>query len=244
VHGIAHDLAGEFLRGCIKHLFTKSMTAHIACMCSGQLSFFESAPSLPEGLEYRAELVSPDEEAELLDQFGELDFREYEFHGYFGKRRVVSFGLHYDTNESADGDTKGIPGFLLTLRRKAADFARLAPAELQQALVTEYTPEAGIGWHRDRPAYRDIIGISFSSSCRFRFRRKRGDSWERASLVVEPRSVYLLRGPARMEWQHSIPPAERLRYSVTFRSMRGGPIKSGQAAAARRASASGARSSG
>jgi alkylated DNA repair dioxygenase AlkB len=177
-------------------------------------------PSLPEGLEYRAELVTPDEEAELLKEFRELDFREYEFHGYFGKRRVVSFGLHYDPDESTVRSTGDIPGFLLTLRHKAADFARLAPSELQQALVTEYTPGAAIGWHRDRPAYRDVIGVSFSSSCRFRLRRKRGNSWERASLTVEPRSVYLLRGPARTDWQHSIPPAERLRYSVTFRSMR------------------------
>jgi alkylated DNA repair dioxygenase AlkB len=189
-------------------------------MCSGQLSFLEPLPSLPEGLEYRAELVSRDEEAELLKEFRELDFREYEFHGYFGKRRVVSFGLRYDPNESTVRSTGDIPGFLLTLRHKAADFARLASSELQQALVTEYTPGAGIGWHRDRPAYCDVIGISFSSSCRFRFRRKRGSGWERASLILEPRSVYLLRGPARTEWQHSIPPAERLRYSVTFRSMR------------------------
>jgi len=201
-------------------------------MCSGQLSFFEPSPSLPEGLEYRAELVSPDEETELLEHFRELDFREYEFHGYLGKRRVVSFGLHYDTNESTVRNTEDIPGFLMTLRQKAADFARLAPLELQQALVTEYTPGAAIGWHRDRPAYRDVIGVSFSSSCRFRFRRKRGGSWGRASLIVEPRSVYLLRGPTRTEWQHSIPPAERLRYSVTFRSMRGGPIKADQAAVA------------
>jgi alkylated DNA repair dioxygenase AlkB len=192
-------------------------------MCSGQLSLLEPLPSLPEGLEYRAELLSPDEEAELLEHFRKLDFREYEFHGYFGKRRVVSFGLHYDTDETTVGDTKDIPGFLLTLRQKAADFARLAPSELRQALVTEYTPGAAIGWHRDRPAYRDVIGVSFSSSCRFRFRRKRGSSWERVSLILEPRSVYLLRGPARTEWQHSIPPAERLRYSVTFRSMRSRP---------------------
>ena len=189
-------------------------------MCSGQLSFFEPLPSLPEGFEYRAELLSPDEEAELLEHFRKLDFREYEFHGYLGKRRVVSFGLHYDTNESTIRTTEDIPGFLLKLRQKAADFARLGTSELQQALVTEYTPGAAIGWHRDRPVYRDVIGVSFGSSCRFRLRRKRGSSWERAYLIVEPRSVYLLRGPARTEWQHSIPAAECLRYSVTFRSLR------------------------
>jgi alkylated DNA repair dioxygenase AlkB len=190
-------------------------------MCSGQLSLLEPLPLLPDGLEYRAELVSPEEEAELLKRLCELDFREYEFHGHFGKRRVVSFGLHYGTNESTARNTEDIPGFLLSLRQKAAEFARLAPSELQQALVTEYTPGAGIGWHRDRPAYRDVIGVSFRSPCRFLFRRKRSSSWERASLIVERRSIYLLRGPARTEWQHSIPPAERLRYSVTFRSMRG-----------------------
>ena len=190
-------------------------------MCSGQLSLLEPLPLLPDGLEYRAELVSPEEEAELLERLCELDFREYEFHGHFGKRRVVSFGLHYGSNESTARNTEDIPGFLLTLRQKAAEFARLAPSQLQQALVTEYTPGAAIGWHRDRPAYRDVIGVSFRSPCRFLFRRKRSSSWERASLIVEPRSVYLLRGPARTEWQHSIPPAERLRYSVTFRSMRG-----------------------
>lgn len=191
-------------------------------MCSGQLSFFEPLPSLPEGFAYRPELVSPHEEAALLAHFRELDFREYEFHGYLGKRRVVSFGLHYDSNVSAVVSASEIPEFLLALRQKAADFASLGPGELQQALVTEYMPGAAIGWHRDRPAYRDIVGVSFSSPCRFRLRRKRAGYWERASLTVEPRSVYLLRGPARTEWQHSIPPAERLRYSVTFRSMRGG----------------------
>ena len=194
-------------------------------MFNGQLSLLEPLPSLPEGFAYRAALVSPEEEAELLEHFRELDFREYEFHGYLGKRRVVSFGLHYDVNESKVRSTADIPGFLLPLRQKAADFAGLAPSELQQALVTEYTLGAAIGWHRDRPAYRDIIGVSFCSSCRFRLRRKRGNDWQRAFLLVEPRSVYLLRGPARTEWQHSIPPAERLRYSVTFRSMRDRPIK-------------------
>jgi alkylated DNA repair dioxygenase AlkB len=201
-------------------------------MSSGQLSLLEPLSSLPEGLEYRAELVSPEDEAEFLEHFRKLDFRQYEFHGYLGKRRVVSFGLHYDLNDSTVRSTADIPGFLLPLRQKAADFAGLAPSELQQALVTEYTPGAAIGWHRDRPAYRDVIGVSFCSSCRFRLRRKRGSGWERAALLVEPRSVYLLRGPARTKWQHSIPPAERLRYSVTFRSMRDRPIEAGQGAVA------------
>jgi len=34
------------------------------------------------------------------------------------------------------------------------------------------------------------------------------------------RSAYLLRGPVRRDWEHSIPPLDQLRYSVTFRSVR------------------------
>ena len=87
-------------------------------------------------------------------------------------------------------------------------------------MVTEYEPGAPIGWHRDRPQFEDVIGISLASPCTFRFRRKKGAGWERASFIAEPRSAYLLRGPARTEWQHSIPPVEALRYSITFRTLR------------------------
>jgi alkylated DNA repair dioxygenase AlkB len=89
---------------------------------------------------------------------------------------------------------------------------------LEHALVTEYAPGAGIGWHRDRPVFADVIGISLLAPCRFRLRRKQGETWQRAALDLAPRSTYLLRGPVRYEWQHSIVPMEELRYSVTFRS--------------------------
>ena len=42
-----------------------------------------------------------------------------------------------------------------------------------------------------------------------------------SSLIVEPRSAYLLRGPSRTEWEHSIPAVDALRYSITFRSLAG-----------------------
>jgi alkylated DNA repair dioxygenase AlkB len=174
---------------------------------------------LPEGFEYRADLMSPEEEAELIEQFRKLDLREFEFHGFLGKRRVMSFGQHYDFAAETLHNAEEIPAFLLPLRQSAADFARIAASELPHALVTEYAPGAAIGWHRDRPVYKDVIGISFVSPCRFRLRRKWGDGWQRASKMLAPRSVYLLRGPVRTQWQHSIPPVEQLRYSVTFRSL-------------------------
>jgi alkylated DNA repair dioxygenase AlkB len=187
-------------------------------MSPEQLSLLEPVSSLPDGFEYREDFVSPEEEAELVSHIAQLELREFEFHGYLGKRRVTSFGPRYDFNDMAVREAAEMPEFLLPLRNRAAGFVGLAPAELAHALVTEYASAAAIGWHRDRPVFGDVVGVSLGASCRFRFRRKRGTSWERASLIMMPRSAYLLRGPARHEWQHSIPPVEALRYSITFRS--------------------------
>ena len=104
---------------------------------------------------------------------------------------------------------------------QAAAFAAVSADGLQQILINEYAPGAGIGWHRDKPTFEDVIAISLSSPCVLRLRRKQGASWERASQDVQPRSAYLLRGPSRREWEHSVPPVGRLRYSVTFRIVEG-----------------------
>jgi alkylated DNA repair dioxygenase AlkB len=185
-----------------------------------QLELLEPGPVLPEGFAYRSGLVSAGEEAVLIARFRELPFREFEFHGFLGKRRTVSFGLRYDFADAKMHRVEPIPAFLLPLRDRAAGFAELAPEAIEHALVTEYAPGAAIGWHRDRPVFGDVIGVSFASACRFRFRRKRGEAWQRTAAILEPRSAYLLRGSARSEWEHSIPPAEVLRYSVTFRTLK------------------------
>jgi len=171
-------------------------------------------------LEERPELVAPEQEVELIERFEELDFREFEFQGYLGKRRVVSFGLHYDFAERRVRDAAEIPAFLLPLRDRAASLAGIAPAKLEHALVTEYMPGAEIGWHKDRPIFGDVVGVSLLAACRMRFRRALpARRWERKATTLEPRSAYLFRGPVRSEWEHSIPAAERLRYSVTFRTV-------------------------
>lgn len=188
-----------------------------------QIDLFEPATALPEGMRHAPALISPAEEQALVRALAALPFKEFAFHGFLGKRRTVSFGWHYDFNGGGLGRAGDIPDFLLPVRAQAARFAGLEPSSLEHALLIEYAPGAGIGWHRDRPQFGDVIGISLLSPCTFRLRQKLGTTWERRSLVAEPRSAYLLRGPSRSEWEHSIPPLETLRYSITFRSLAARP---------------------
>lgn len=175
--------------------------------------------ALPEGLRYEADALTAREERALLNALPALPFKEFEFHGFLGKRRTVSFGWRYDFNGGAFQKIEPIPALLLPARDRAAEFAGCDPSSLEHALVTEYRPGAGIGWHKDRPVFGDVIGLSLLASCTFRLRRKHAAGWERRSFIAAPRSMYLLRGPSRMEWEHSIPPLDTLRYSITFRSL-------------------------
>ncbi|MDB4908227.1 MAG: 2OG-Fe(II) oxygenase [Gemmatimonadetes bacterium] len=189
-----------------------------------QLGFFDAGPVLPGGFRYRAEAITPEHERELVAGIRALPLREFDFHGHTGKRRIVSYGWRYDFTARRLDPVDDIPSLLLPLRDVAAAFAGVAPASLQQALVTEYESGAGIGWHRDKPQFGDVIGVSLASPCTFRLRRKRGDgTWERVNIEAAARSAYLMRGPSRDEWEHSIPGVDALRYSVTFRNFLGTP---------------------
>ncbi len=175
---------------------------------------------LPDGLRYAPDVISHDEAVRLVATFADLPFQAFDFHGFKGNRRIVSYGGRYDFSASRLEAAEPIPDFLLPARAAAAAFAGLEADAIQHAMVTEYAPGAGIGWHRDRPEFDKVIGLSFASEATMRFRRRSGAGWERASLPLAPGSAYLLDGAARQDWQHSIAPGEQLRYSVTFRTLR------------------------
>ena len=182
---------------------------------------FERPPKLPPGFKYHPNLIAPDEELALVRRIETLPLKEFEFQGFLGKRRIMSFGWRYDFNGGGLQKTEDMPEFLLPVRGKAAAFAGLEPDDLQQVLLTEYRPGVQIGWHKDRSVFGDVVGISLLSPCAFRLRRKSGvGRWERASIVAEPRSAYLLAGLSRTEWEHSIPAVGSLRYSITFRNFK------------------------
>jgi alkylated DNA repair dioxygenase AlkB len=189
-------------------------------MMSVQLALFETPPALPEGMTYRPGFISGAEERDLLAWLDDLPFEPFQFHGFEGRRRVVSFGWRYDFSRTQLEKADDIPAELAPLRARAEAFADLAPGDLAQVLINEYRPGAPIGWHRDRPVFDKVVGVSLGSACPLRLRRRTGDGFERATLRLESRSAYLLSGPARTLWEHSIPPVEAHRYSITFRSFR------------------------
>jgi len=176
-------------------------------------------PREPEGFRYQAEFIERAEETSLVSSISQLDLKPFEFHGYFGNRRVVNFGFRYNFNQRSVEQAGTIPPFLRDLLIRAAAFAGQDHDAIRQVGINEYRAGAGIGWHKDKQEFGIIAGISLGSSAVMRFRRKVGNGWQRVSWTLDPRSIYLFSGAARSEWEHSIPPCNGLRYSITMRTL-------------------------
>jgi alkylated DNA repair dioxygenase AlkB len=187
---------------------------------AGQGDLFAPSIEDTEGFRYQPDLIDSEEETGLVAQLERLAFQPFDFHGHLANRRIVGFGFRYDYDRRSLVEASAIPDFLIPLRAKVAAFAALPGEAFAQVLINEYPPGAGIGWHRDKPHFGDVAGVSLLVACDFRLRRKTEGGWNRQSIRIEPRSVYLLTGPARMEWEHSVPPVSALRYSITFRTLR------------------------
>jgi DNA oxidative demethylase len=173
-----------------------------------------------QGLIYRGGFISGDEESELLAFVRSLRFRNFEMRGFAAKRRVIHFGFHYSFERFNVTPADPIPQELNEIRLRAADLAGIPAEEFAEALVTEYQPGAGIGWHRDAPPFGIVAGISLGGECRMRFQRGKGAERKTAAIVLEPRSIYLLTGESRAQWEHTISPMKIERYSITFRTLR------------------------
>ena len=189
-----------------------------------QLALFDDQTSEPNGLRYAGEFVSAASEQELIARISALPLKPFQFGAFEGNRRVKSFGFRYDYTLQRLQPSEPIPEWLEGLAREVERFGGLREASVRQILCTEYDVGVGIGWHRDKPHFDKVFGLSLGSACRFRFRRRRGDkqagAWQRYTLKAEPRSLYVMDGEARHGWEHSIPPVEQRRWSITFRTMR------------------------
>ena len=186
------------------------------------------APLVP-GLSFTEDLITPAEEEALIDRIETLDLSPFRFQGWTGKRMTRTFGWRYDFDDRSFAPVDPLPDWVLPMRDRAAAFADIPADDFVHALVTRYDPGAPIGWHRDRPQFGEVVGISLGSHATLRFRRRVKSGFQRASLELAARSAYLLSGEVRRDWEHSIAPAQQLRFSITFRTLsdRGSAAASG-----------------
>ena len=185
--------------------------------------FGATAPALPDGMRYEEDFLAPEEEAALLRQVEALPLEPMKYQGYTALRRVVSYGGQYDFSAQRLEAAEPIADWLQPLRARAAAWLGVVPQAFTQALVAEYRPGTPLGWHRDVPDFEDVVGISLLAEATMRFRPYPPREPRRAEvrkLVLAPRSIYLLRGAARWDWQHSVSPTKALRYSITLRTAR------------------------
>jgi alkylated DNA repair dioxygenase AlkB len=171
------------------------------------------------GLAYQEDFITRSEEQRLIAELGAADLEPFRFHGWIGNRKTRTFGWRYDFDNASFAPADPIPEWLEPLRARAATLAGIAPDAFVHVLLARYDPGAGIGWHRDRPQFEDVVGISLDSPATMRFRQRTPGGFRRANVDLEPRSAYLLSGEVRHAWEHSIAPGNTLRFSVTFRSL-------------------------
>jgi alkylated DNA repair protein (DNA oxidative demethylase) len=196
------------------------MRANLDCFAPLALTMRDlfDAP-LITGLRYGEDVVSEAEERALLDHLVAADLSPFRFHGWLGNRKTKSFGWRYDFDDASFAPGEPIPQWLEPLRERAAAFAGLAAADFVHVLLARYDPGAGIGWHRDRAVFDQVVGVSLGTPATLRFRRRKPGGFDRASLELAPRSAYLLSGEARWDWEHRIVPGNQLRCSITFRTL-------------------------
>jgi alkylated DNA repair dioxygenase AlkB len=185
-----------------------------------QLALFPDQGTGPAGLRYQPEFVSEAGEKELISRVSALPLQPFQFGAFEGKRRVASFGFRFDYTLQKLQEAEQIPAWLTSVARSVETFADLPAGSVRQILCTEYDVGVGIGWHRDKPHFDKVFGLSLGAPCKFRFRRAARDKWQRFTLTAEPRSLYMLSGESRQIWEHSIPAVEQRRYSITFRTAR------------------------
>jgi alkylated DNA repair dioxygenase AlkB len=186
-------------------------------------TLFPMTLKFPPGFTYLPDFITEEEEHHLLEIIRGIALHRMKFQGFEANRLVASFGYDYHFDKRSLTKGQEIPVAFLPIVEQAAHQAGLLPADIAELLVTEYPPDAVINWHRDAPPFETIIGLSLLSDCTFRLRPQDKAKQNRSALLTFPvkrRSLYIMRGEAREEWQHSIAPVKQRRYSLTFRNLK------------------------
>jgi alkylated DNA repair dioxygenase AlkB len=186
-------------------------------------TLFPIAPEYPEGFKYIPEFLTVQEEKHLVDEIAKATLHTFMFQGFEAKRRVASFGYDYSFDKRSLSKGKEIPRSFFPLIRKVASDLSLSSDVFAELLLTEYPVGSVINWHRDAPPFDIIAGISLNADCVFRLRPQEKARQGRTSIIsipVQRRSLYIIQGVARSEWQHSIAPVKDIRYSITLRTLK------------------------
>lgn len=186
-------------------------------------ALFSILPELPEGFSYFPDFLTEAEEDDLLSLVRSHTLKPMIFQGFEAKRKTASFGYdyHFDSRRLSEG--KPVPKAFDTLIAKVALALEIPATDFAELLLTEYAPGTVINWHRDAPPFDQIAGVSLGADCTFKLRPYEKARQMRSALrsfTVERRSLYLIKGEARQNWEHSIAPLKALRYSITLRTLR------------------------
>jgi len=184
-----------------------------------KMDLFEDIAPIVPGLGFSPDAISIADEKALIAEINRIDLPHFQFQGWSSNRRTKSFGWQYDFNNANFAPSEPIPDFLQPLKHIAAEFASVDPDAIVQASLIKYESGAGIGWHKDRPELDAVIGFSLGAPATMRFRRRTERGFERASILLPPRSIYHLDGEVRYGWEHSIAPMRETRWSITFRGL-------------------------
>lgn len=178
---------------------------------------------LPEGFDYHPDFITKTEEQKLLHVISSIELHALLFRGFEAKRKVASFGYDWSFEKRKLAKGKEIPTAFKFLIQKLADHASISENDFAELLITEYPVDSVINWHRDAPPFDLIAGISLLSDCIFKLRPHDKTKQKRngvISIPVKQRSLYIMQGPARSDWEHSIEAVKQLRYSITLRTLR------------------------
>jgi alkylated DNA repair dioxygenase AlkB len=179
------------------------------------------APPAVPGLALVEEAIDPAFERALERRIDAAPLAPFQFGQWEGKRLTANYGSAYDYQRARPVPAPPLPDWLVELRDAVVPRFGRTPGEFVQGLLVRYGPGAGIGWHRDRPQYGEVIGVSLTSPAVLRLRRRLPEGgFARRNVELPPRSAYLLSGEVRQEWEHSITPMDATRRSATFRTLR------------------------
>ena len=187
------------------------------------LTLFPDDNIFPSGFIYKPGFLDQEEEEVLLKAIKNLELHNMIFQGYEAKRKTASFGYDWSFDKRVLTKGKQIPYDFNWLVEKVAAELKISKENIAELLVTEYPEGSVINWHRDAPPFDIIIGLSLQAGCIFKFRPYDKSLQNRKSIRsfnIEPRSMYIMSGESRSDWEHSIAPLKSVRYSITLRTLK------------------------